>query len=333
MKISLITPAKKQSRAGNRATAVRWARIMGALGHRVEVAVEGDGGAADMMVALHAWRSAGSISAFRARRPGRPLIVALTGTDIYRFQASHPEPTIRAMETADALVCLHDLVHRDIPARFASKLTVIHQSAPPLPRPRRPARRHFDVCVVGHLRDEKDSLRAAYAVRDLPASSRLRVIQLGKAHDEKWAADARREMDINPRYHWRGEVPGWAVRREFVKTRVMVLSSVMEGGANVISEAVVAGVPVIASDISGTIGLLGADYAGYYPVGDTGSLRDCLMRAEGEPGYLETLARQGAARAPLFTPERELEGWRKLLARFLGHALKPAGHRLHAIKM
>ena len=316
MKISLITPAKKQSRAGNRTTAVRWARIMGDLGHRVEVAVDGDGGAADMMVALHAWRSAGSISAFRARQPGRPLIVALTGTDIYRFQASHPEPTIPSMETADALVCLHDLVHRDIPARFASKLTVIHQSAPPLARPRRPARRHFDVCVIGHLRDEKDSLRAAYAVRDLPAASRLRVIQLGKAHTEEWAADARREMAQNPRYHWRGEVPGWAVRREFVKTRAMVLSSVMEGGANVVSEAVVAGVPVIASDIPGSVGLLGPGYAGYYPVGDTGALRDRLLRAEGEPGYLETLVRQGKERAPLFTPEREFEGWRQLLGRF-----------------
>ena len=316
MKISLITPAKKQSRVGNRTTAVRWARIMRELGHRVEVAVDGDGGGADMMVALHAWRSAGSISAFRARQPGRPLIVALTGTDIYRFLDSHPETTGRSMETADALVCLHDLVHMDIPARFVSKLTVIHQSAPPLPRPRRPARRHFDVCVVGHLRDEKDSLRAAYAARDLPAASRIRVIQLGKAHNQKWAADARREMARNPRYHWRGEVPGWAVRREFVKTRAMVLSSVMEGGANVISEAVVAGVPVIASDISGSVGLLGPDYAGYYPVRDTWALRKRLLRAEGEPGYLETLVRQGNKLAPQFTPEREFEGWRKLLARF-----------------
>ena len=316
MKISLITPAKKQSRAGNRATAVRWARIMRELGHQVEVAVDGDGGGADMMVALHAWRSAGSIVAFRALHPGRPLIVALTGTDIYRFLDSHPGATGRSMETADALVCLHGLVHMDIPARFASKLTVIYQSAPPLARPRRPARRHFDVCVVGHLRDEKDSLRAAHAVRDLPPASRIRVIQLGQAHTEKWAADARREMSGNPRYHWRGEVPGWAVRREFVKTRVMVLSSVMEGGANVVSEAVVAGVPVIATDIPGSVGLLGSDYAGYFPVGDTRALRERLLRAEGEPGYLQTLTRQGASRAPLFTPEREFEGWRELLARF-----------------
>jgi putative glycosyltransferase (TIGR04348 family) len=315
VKISLITPAKKQSRAGNRTTAVRWARILQALGHRVRVATEDDGRPADLMVALHAWRSAGSVRAFRARCPDRPLVVALTGTDVYRFLASDPEETTRSMELADRLVCLHDLVHRDIPRRFGDKLEVIYQSAPPLPRPRSPSRRSFDVCVVGHLREEKDPLRAALAARALPASSRIRVVHLGKAHDEGWAGRARAEMRENPRYLWRGEVPGWAVRREFVKTQLMVLSSVMEGGANVVSEAVVAGVPVIASAIPGSVGLLGRDYPGYYPVRDTAALTALLSRAETEPAFLDRLTRACARRAPLFTPERELESWRRLLAR------------------
>ncbi len=315
MKISLITPANKQSRAGNRTTAVRWARILRGLGHRVSVAVDYAGEPAELMVALHAWRSAESVASFRRRHPDRPLVVALTGTDIYRFLHSHPQTTLRSMALADALVGLHDLVHAAIPARFAEKLTVIYQSAPPLTTPRRPARRHFDVCVIGHLRDEKDALRAALAARALPPESRVRVIQLGKAHTQEWAERARQEMARNPRYHWRGEVPGWAVRREFVKTRLMVLSSVMEGGANVVSEAAVAGVPIIASDIPGSVGLLGADYPGYYPVGDTAALAAALRRAETEPAHLEALGAHCAARAPLFSAEREREGWRALLAR------------------
>ena len=95
----------------------------------------------------------------------------------------------------------------------------------------------------------------------------------------------------------------------------MVLSSVMEGGANVISEAAVAGVPVIASDIHGSVGLLGRDYPGYYPVGDTAALRDLLMRAEGDEAYLDTLARHCKKRARLFTPEREFRAWRDLTAK------------------
>lgn len=315
MKITLITPAKKQSRAGNRTTAVRWARILQRLGHRVRVAVDYDGEAADLMVALHAWRSTASIEAFRDKHPDAKLIVALTGTDIYRFQSSHPEITLRSMDMADALVCLHDLVHQAIPDRFAAKLVVIYQSALPLSRPREPSQRFFDICVIGHLREEKDPLRSAFAVRDLPASSRIRVIHLGKAHDSDWARQAEEEMKINPRYIWRGEVPGWAVRRAFVKARLMVLSSIMEGGANVISEAVVAGVPVIASNIPGSIGLLGDDYPGYYAVGETASLSALLRRAEAEPEFLTCLRKHCAARAPLFSPDAECEGWRTLLER------------------
>lgn len=268
------------------------------------------------MVALHAWRSASSVEAFRERYPDRPLILALTGTDIYRFLGSDPEITLRSMDKADALVCLHDLVYQAIPQRFGDKLQVIYQSAPPLSRPRSPSQRYFDVCVIGHLRDEKDSLRTALAARDLPASSRIRVIHLGKAHNEEWAARARQEMTRNPRYVWRGEVPGWAVRKEFVKTQLMVLSSIMEGGANVVSEAVVAGVPVIASAIPGSVGLLGEDYPGYYPLRDTAALTALLWQVETDPGFRMKLAEHCASRAPLFRPEGERESWRNLLSRF-----------------
>jgi len=315
MKIELITPAGRRSKSGNRTTADRWAGILRGFGHRVRVAETLGGAAADMMVALHAWRSAESVLRFRDRYPGRPIVVALTGTDIHRFQHSHPEATRRTMALADRLVGLHGLVADAIPLEFAAKLTVIPQSAPPLPRARAPSRRFFDICVLGHLRAEKDPLRAAMAARELPAESRLRVIHLGKAHDADWDRAARAEMAVNPRYLWRGEAPGWAVRREFAKTHLMVISSVMEGGANVVSEAIVAGVPILASDIPGNVGMLGPDYPGYYPCEDTAGLARLLRRAEFEPGFLDDLTRRCAALSPNYTLAREAAGWQDVLAR------------------
>jgi putative glycosyltransferase (TIGR04348 family) len=313
MKISLVTPAGKQSRAGNRTTAVRWARILRDLGHRVEITESDDGAGADMMVAVHAWRSANSIQNFVDRYPDKPLVVLLAGTDIYAFQHSHPNETLASMAHATELVCLHGLVHRAIPKRFGKKLRVIHQSSPPLSTPRAPSTRWLEVCVAGHLRSEKDSLRTAYAARLVPETSKLRVVHLGKAHDDAWARDARAEAAHNPRFVWRGEVPGWQVRRQFARSHAMVISSVMEGGANIVSEAIVCGVPVIASHIDGNVGLLGEDYDGYYPAKDERALADVLHRAEMNPAFLKKLAAQCRAKRKLFTPAAEKAAWRKLL--------------------
>lgn len=316
MNIILITPAPPQSRAGNRATAVRWAPILRQLGHRVTISVEYRGQPYDLMIALHAWRSHQAVVEFHERYPNRPLIVALTGTDLYRFIHTHPAPTLHSIELADRLVVLHELAHEAIPESARGKIQVIYQSARPLPRRLPPASRSFDVCVAGHLREEKDPLRTALAARGLPASSRIRVRHYGKAHDESWAQQAREEMARNPRYHWFGELAHWQVRRAYARCRLMVLSSRMEGGANVISEAVVAGLPVIASQIPGSVGLLGRDYPGYYPVEDTEGLRHRLEQAETDKDFLDSLRSRVEARAPLFRPEREVEGWRQLLATF-----------------
>ena len=313
MKISLITPAGKQSRTGNRTTAVRWARMLRELGHRVAVATEYDGSPADLMIALHAWRSAASARSFRARYPERPLIVGMAGTDIYRFQQTDPDVTLGSMAAADRLVGLHDLVGEAIPEPMRGKLRIIYQSVPPLGS-RLPSRRDvFEVLVIGHLREEKDPLRAAHAVRGLPETSRIHIVHLGMAHDAQWADAAKAEMAANPRYHWQGEVPGWAVRRALARAPLMVLSSIMEGGANVISEALVAGVPILASDIAGSVGLLGRDYPGYFPVAGTQALTALLHRAETDAAFMEALRRHCSARAPLFTPERERDSWQALL--------------------
>jgi putative glycosyltransferase (TIGR04348 family) len=312
MRIRLVTPAPPRSRAGNRATAARWAAILRALGHRVDVSLDYDGGTADLMVALHAWRSADAIARFAERHPDRPLVVALTGTDAYRFIHSHPEPTLRSVALADRLVGLHDLIGETLPPEHRAKLRVIYQSARLIAR-RSPVKTSFRVCVAGHLREEKDPLRPAYAVRDLPAVSRLRVEHYGGAHTSEWAQMAQTEMATNPRYRWHGEIGHDRLRRVYASSHLLALPSRMEGGANVISEAVVAGLPVVASRIAGSVGLLGADYPGYYPVEDTEGLRALLLHAESDPAFHADLAARCAARRELFTPERERAGWESLL--------------------
>ena len=134
------------------------------------------------------------------------------------------------------------------------------------------------MAVIGHLRDVKDPFRAAEAARRLPARSRIRIVHLGAAETPQWTARAQAEMKANPRYVWRGDRPRAEVRRLLGRARAMVLSSLSEGGANVISEAVAAGVPVLASRIDGSVGLLGRDYPGYFPVGDTAALARLLHR-------------------------------------------------------
>ncbi|MEQ6888989.1 selenoneine biosynthesis selenosugar synthase SenB [Halomonas sp. CS7] len=320
--LALITPAGRGSHAGNRATATRWAGLLRELGCRVKVvgpeeAPEGcrfDGKPPDLVMALHAWRSHAAILACRRAFPGCPLAVVLTGTDVYRFQHSHPETFGESLAAADVLVGLHDDLAEDLPASVLPRLRIVHQSALPLPPGApRPGRRHLDVLVVGHLREEKDPLRAALAVRDLPPGSRLRIIQLGGAHDEAWAKAAFEEMAVNPRYRWLGDLPRWRVRQWMARARLMVISSRMEGGANVVSEACVAGLPVLASAIPGNRGLLGRDYAGYFPVADTAALGDLLRRAEAQPAFVEALRRQVSARAPWFTPAAEREALARVI--------------------
>ena len=318
MKIILITPPGPSTRTGNTVAALRWASILRRLGHRVTIAANYEDEFADAMVAIHAWRSAEAIRRFKIRYPQHPLILQLSGTDIYQYIKEDAEPTLRSMELAERLVALNSLAWRVVPNRFRKKLRVIFQSARRSTAPRELSRRHIDLCVIGHLRDVKDPLRAAEAARLLPPASRIRVVQIGRAYSADWAAKATAEMAANPRYLWRDDVPRAAVQSLLRRSHAMVLSSISEGGANVISEAIVAGVPILASRMDGNVGLLGADYPAYFPVGDTQALARLMRRIEIDRRFVVTLRRAIVRRAPLFRPEREVAAWRELLA-----SLKP----------
>jgi len=318
MHIGIITPAAPKSLNGNRATAQRWADFLVQLGHKVSITVKWDGTEYDIMVALHAWRSAESIAQFKKQFPNKPIILAMTGTDLYRFIHSHPEPTLASVYAADKIVTLHRLASKVLPDSVQNKVQVIHQSAMPLEdvisENEICSENTFDICVVGHLREEKDSMRVAYAVRDLPTSSNIRVLHYGKAHNEEWAKYAEEEMKINSRYQWFGEVSRNKVREAYRCCKLMVLPSIMEGGANVVSEATVAGLPVVTSDIDGSVGLLGDGYAGYFPVKNEKALREVLLKVESDESFIEKLKLQCSKRAELFTVDVERQAWVNLLS-------------------
>jgi len=313
MNICLVTPAPAGSLKGNRVTALRWARLLRSLGHRVAIDVDYHGQRCDVLVALHAGKSHDAILRFRARHPNAPLVLALTGTDLYGDIHSDPRAQ-QSLELASRLIVLQPLGAEELPARLRDRVRVIYQSVEPLRSPRSPRKDIFQVCVMGHLRPVKDPMRTALAARLLPATSRVRVVHVGGALSDDMAEAARAEAATNPRYRWLGELPRREALRVLSGCRLLVLTSRSEGGANVISEAVTVGVPVLSSRIAGSIGLLGEDYPGYFPYSDTAALAALLARVETDTVFLDELKRRCEALRPLFDPARERQSWQALLA-------------------
>jgi putative glycosyltransferase (TIGR04348 family) len=329
VKIGIVTPAPPRSSYGNRVTAVRWAGILRGLGHRVSIARAYEGEAYDLLVALHARRSYTSIRRFHRDHPECPLLVALTGTDLYE-DLPRSRRARQSLELATRLIALQPKASEELPSHLRLKMRVIYQSVsrasgleirgsgkdtkPETRNPNPVSRgRSFDVCVIGHLRPVKDPFRAARAARQLPLSSRVRVLHLGAAMDEGMARRARAEMRVNPRYLWRGAQPRRRVHQVLASSALCVLSSKLEGGANVVSEAIAAGVPLLASRIAGSVGLLGESYPGYFRVGDTEELARLLHRAETDPAFLGQLRSHCTKLAPLFDPGCERTAWSRLL--------------------
>ena len=321
MRIEIVTPAPRGSRVGNRITALRWARILRRLGHRVAVATRHQTDDLSVLVAVHAAKSHDAVIAARARRPDLPVAVLLSGTDLYVDRDRDPRVEA-SLELADRIIALHPGVPSELPDRLAARTRVILQSASPPPGAAPPLEDRFEVVVVGHLREIKDPLRAAAAARRLPADSRVLVTHIGDALNDAMRRDAVEEQRSNPRYRWLGRRSRLETLRRIASSRVLVLTSREEGGANVISEALVCGVPVIASRMHATIALLGDDYPGIFPFGDTGALAALLDRAERDRAFLDDLTSRCMRLAPRFHPDGEAEAWRAVLAELVA---RPAG--------
>jgi putative glycosyltransferase (TIGR04348 family) len=300
MRIALVTPAGPGTRNGNRHTALRWAAFLRAAGHRVDVSVQwSPDPRTDAMLALHARRSHPSILAFPAEKP---LVVALTGTDVYRDIHDSPEAR-ESLELARRLIVLQPRAARELSPRLRKKISVVVQSSATRLR-HAPVTHGFRICVIGHLRAEKDPMRALAALSHL-AEKRLQLVHLGAALDPVLGGEAKGAMAREARYRWLGSVPHARALRWLASSHAMVISSRMEGGANVVCEALRIGVPVLASRIPGNVGLLGTGYAGYFDVGDERSLARLMQLAASEPGYYAKLKRQIRPLRGMVSPRSE----------------------------
>ena len=264
------------------------------------------------MVTMHAYRGADAIIQFHKRHPEKSSVLALTGTDIYHDVPKSAKAR-QAMQIADRLVTFQPLSAQELPEELRSKVRLIYQSAEQTPDAEPPDRNSFVISVVGHISDVKDPLRAAMASRKLPKDSLIRVVQAGDADGADLVQRARTETVKNPRYRYLGSIPRWKVRRLIASSNLLVLSSRIEGGANVLSEAIVDYIPILASKIPGNVGLLGEDFPGYFKPGNTKELTELMIKAETDVGFYQELTTRCAMLARYFRPERERTAWNKLI--------------------
>ncbi|PIL42966.1 TIGR04348 family glycosyltransferase [Massilia eurypsychrophila] len=303
--VIIVSPALARANNGNWQTASRWAQFLRAH-YRVDIVTEWTAadGAPDLLIALHARRAAPSLAAFTQAHPERPSILVLTGTDLYRDIATDGQAQ-QSLLHARALVLLQDAGLALLPAALRGKAHVIYQSAPALAPYCHPAqRRGFSISMVGHLRDEKDPL-TFIAAAALVSDARAHMVHIGGALEPALGAAAEAAQASNPRYRWLGNLDHGAAREQLRRSHAMVIASRMEGGANVIIEAVTCGVPVLASDISGNRGMLGDDYEGYFSVGDAPALARLIERSIADADFYRRLRAQCATRAVLFDPAAE----------------------------
>ncbi len=315
--IVLVTPALASANNGNWQTARRWARLL-APAYRVTLtdrATPAQMAGADALLALHARRSAPSIQAWRAADARRPLVVVLTGTDLYRDIAFDADAQ-RSLALADRLVVLNTHGARALPEAHRAKARVVLQSCSarrPWPKPQR----HLRVLMVGHLRDEKDPQTCWRAIARLRHRADLRFDHIGGALDPALGDEARALAAADPRFRWLGALPHAATRERIQRAHVLVHASRMEGGAHAVIEALRSGTAVLASAIDGNTGLLGDDHPGLFAPGDAAALAALLERCRDQPAILPALRAAGDRRAPLFTPEAEAAALHALLGELL----------------
>jgi putative glycosyltransferase (TIGR04348 family) len=312
--VCLVTPGTRDANNGNWRTAARWAAMLRER-YRVIVQTGWDGAPADILVALHGRRSASSIRAFR-ERSGNPIALVLTGTDLYRDMDTGPE-VAASLDMADQVVVLQENALEVLPPRWRAKSRVIFQSARFL-APRRKARGRLDCVAIGHLRDEKDPGTLFRAIEALPKDAPpITVRHIGAALDADLGRAATELGQRDPRYRYLGALPHGLTRSALARAHLLIHPSKMEGGANVIVEALTSGTPVLASRISGNVGMLGADYPGYFPAGDAQALARMLVRAAQDPHWLRELNVAAARRKPLFRRAAEARPLLQLVAEML----------------
>ncbi len=306
----IVTPAPRASRHGNRVTALRWAMLLRRLGARVRVVERWAGEACGLLVAVHAVKSRDSVLAAAAALPGLRIVVLLAGTDIYPQFAPDPA-TLAALRRADALIALQPNASESLPADLRARTRTIVQSATVACRPRPDDR--FQACVLAHLRPVTNPLLAVQALALLPRTLPLQLHLAGEARTPALAAAARAAAAAEPRFCWHGDLPRRRALELLAGSHVCIVASSAEGGANVVSEAIACGTPVLATAVPGNTGLLGSDWPALFRVDAPAELASLLQRAATDSAFYQLLAARVRDLQPMVDPRHELAAWCALL--------------------
>ncbi len=323
--VVIVSPALRDANNGNWQTARRWQQHLSAIfpTRIVKQWPDAEAGKDRVMIALHARRSADAIAAWCAAHPAPAaasgLAVVLTGTDLYRDIQTDPAAQ-RSLALAQALVVLQECAPESLPADVRCKSRVIFQSTAARQTLAKSPNR-LRLVMVGHLRAEKSPETLFAAARLLAGQPAIFLDHIGDILDPALGEAARQTMHAVPNYRWLGGLPHETVRRRIQRAHLLIHASRMEGGAHVIMEAVASGTPVLASHIAGNIGMLGGDYAGYFPWGDAPALAELILRCQqdrGPDGLMARLAAQCRGRAALFEPATERRALLQLVNELLG---------------
>jgi putative glycosyltransferase (TIGR04348 family) len=323
-KVTIVTPSLAAANNGNWQTVRRWARAIAPVAQVSIVQQWPDNDTAadntDILIALHARRSAPSISNWYACRGSRGLAVILAGTDLYR-DIKYDNDAQRSLKQAHRLVVLQEKAPEALAPAERKKARIIFQSTSSR-KPLAKTHKHLRVLMVGHLRPEKAPHTLFQVAHLLKNDSDIYIDHIGRVLDPALGEAAQQTMLEAPNYRWIAGLPHHLVRGRIQRAHLLVHTSEMEGGAHVVMEAVNSGTPVLASDVDGNIGMLGLSYQGYFPFSNANALaariQECRATQGDENGLLSVLSRQCHDRSKLFNPKVEQHAIQTLVKDLLG---------------
>ena len=309
-RIAIVCPATAAANNGNWRTARRWQRLLQGLAsvRIVPQWPDAQAGQDQVLLALHARKSAPSVAAWHARHGTHGLGLALTGTDIYP-DIRRDALAMASLDMASALVVLQAQALLALPEAHRDKARVILQSCGARQTLVKTTQ-HLRVLMVGHLRDEKNPAMLWRAVRAMAPDAGVLVDHIGDALDPALAREAQATARDCPHYRWLQGLSHRATLQRIQRAHLLVHTSRSEGGAIVITEAIRSGTPVLATRIAGNVGLLDADYGGLVEPDDSAALASRLLQCRreqqaGQSGLLQQWREQCRQRSALFEPATE----------------------------
>lgn len=313
MHVHLLSAPPARQAPSEEETLTRWSGVLTGLGHRVSVSSRLPGAGPDALLAMSPVENAGTLATL-AQLPDRaPLAIVLNGLDPAGRGLELPQ-VVRALAYSDALVVFHEAGRSRLTRGLRARARIVPRPALPAARPSPNRADTFEVASFGSIADS-EPVPSARVARALPGGAGIQVLHAGAAQDERRRFDALRESETNPAWRWLGAVPRGESVLALARARILLQLGPADELANPITEALAAGVGVLATREGCNVGLLGEEHPGLVAVGDLAEAARRLAFARTERRYLQLLRDASSARAERVQPAAERRALRALLQR------------------